>query len=177
MGTVLVVGMMGAGKSAVGAALARALGLPHLDNDLLVEELTGRSKASLLRAEGEPALRSAERAALLAVLGRDRPAVAGVAAGALLADDVLAAVLARRREGAVAVVWLDAPLAELARRVRADPADRPWLDGDLDAALQALDEPRRRAFTQVADVRVETAGRDVDDVVDEVRRRLVELRS
>ena len=72
---VVLVGMMGAGKSTVGARLARRLDRPFLDSDELVEAQTGRTVAEIFAADGEAAFRAIETSVLVEMLENEVPAV------------------------------------------------------------------------------------------------------
>ena len=64
----LLIGMMGSGKTTVGRLAAERLGWPHLDSDAEVEAATGKSVPEIFGVEGEPAFRAAETAALVRAL-------------------------------------------------------------------------------------------------------------
>ena len=125
---ILLIGMMGAGKTTVGRELARRTGRPFLDNDVLVGELTGRAPAAIDSEDGEDALHLAEIAAFRAALDRPGPAVIAVA-GAVVDDPEASRELAR----AGLVVWLRARPETLRERIgaglgrRTDATDVDWL--------------------------------------------------
>ena len=147
---VALVGFMGAGKSAVGRALAAALGLPFLDTDDLVVAQEGPID-QIFRERGEAGLRAVEAAVVTAAVKRAlaKPCVLALGGGAVLSGDVRAA-LARLRH----VVWLTAPADVLwARAVATGQAVRP-LAGDETSfrGLLAAREPLyRQVATQMAD--------------------------
>jgi len=146
---VILLGMMGSGKTTVGRELAARTGWPYHDNDAMLEEATGRT-ARELAGEGTPQLRAAEAAAVLRALSLPAPAIAGAAAGVVMD----AAVRERLgRDGMV--VWLRAPAETLARRTLAD-APRPWLDGDAVDWLATTSERRAPLYHQVAAVEIDT---------------------
>jgi shikimate kinase len=132
-GHVVLVGMMGTGKTTVGRLLAEQLGRPFIDTDEAVEARTGRTVAELFEAVGERGFRAEESAVLAAVLADPTPAVVAAAGGSVL-DPANRQVI--REAGSVGglVVWLRADVAVLARRV-ASGTHRPLL-GD-DPAAQA----------------------------------------
>lgn len=146
---ILLVGMMGSGKTTVGRELARRTGWPFLDNDALVRELTGRAPAAIDAADGEDVLHAAETAAFRAAVARPGPAIIAVA-GAVVDEPEERAGLS----SAGHVVWLRADPATLLRRVgsgagrRADALDPAWV-----AARVSAREPAYRAVAdQVIDV-------------------------
>lgn len=150
---ILLLGMMGAGKTSVGQEIARLTGWPYIDNDELVEAATGRLPPEILDAEGEGALRAAETEALHRALALQPPAVAGVAGGAVL--DPANRDLLRAAPG---VVWLRARPDTLIHRVGGG-AGRAWLQPDPVAAIARLTAIREPFYAEVADTVV-----DVDDL-------------
>ena len=146
MTRVLLVGMMGTGKTTVGHALSVRTGWPYLDNDGLLQEASGRTAPELLAAAGEAALRAAESSALTLVLARPGPWVAGVAGGVVLDP----ADRARLRGADAWVVWLRASVPVLAARVGSG-AGRSWLGEDPVAALTRLAAVRDPLYAEVAD--------------------------
>lgn len=153
-GRVWLVGSMGAGKSAVGRALAERLRVPLLDNDIELASRTGRATAALAREAGE-SLHDSESAQLRAAAALDGPFVAGVAAS--VADrprdmDLLG------RTGFVVYLW--APASVLASRVTRDAAEggqRPWVDQQPFDWLSAALEHRDGAYRAAADLVVDTS--------------------
>jgi len=153
----LLIGMMGAGKTTVGRLAADRLGWPYLDSDLEVEAATGRTVAEIFAEEGESAFRAAEAEALASALSVE-PAVVSVAGGA-----VLEPANRTRIAQAGTVVWLRAEVATLACRV-GDGAGRPLLAGDPAAALARLDAVRRPLYAELADAVVDVDGLDPEQV-------------
>ena len=150
---VLLIGMMGAGKTTVGHELSARTGWPYLDNDQLVQLAVGESTPDLLRDHGENALREAESAALTVALQREPPLIASVAGGIVLE----ASDRERLRTGGF-VVWLRARIETLTERVEAGEA-RPWLATNPGAALAALARSREPLYAEVASYVV-----DVDEI-------------
>ena len=144
MTRVLLVGLMAAGKTTVGQAIADLAGWPCLDNDVLLERATGRTAAELLEAEGEQALRSAESDVLTLLLAMPGPFVAGVAAGTILDPKDRE----RLRTGGH-VVWLKVPVETLARRVTGQP-ERAWLLDDPEQVLRQMAQEREPLYEATA---------------------------
>ena len=163
----LLVGLVGAGKSAVLEAVAGTTGWPGLDDELLLQRSAGASAAALLASGGETALRSAESDVLTLTLSMPPPLVASVASAAVLEE--------RDRERLRAgghVVWLRASLPTLVRRLA--KSGHPTLPpGDPGAALRAMAREREPFYAQVAhqvvDTDVLTAVQAARQVVSAVR--------
>lgn len=151
---VVLLGMMGSGKSSVGRALADATGWPFVDNDELVEAATGRTARQLLAEQGEAAMRAAESAALRRAVAVEPPAIVATAAGTVLDPDN------RRRVAAGGfVVWLHAPPDVLAARA-AGASHRPWLDDDPVAWFARAAAERDSLYAAVADLVIDTGAMD-----------------
>lgn len=110
--TIVLVGMMGAGKTAVGNALARALGVPFLDSDEEIERAANMSVAEIFRRDGETFFRARESEVLARLLAGP-PCVLSTGGGAFLGAGNRALIA----EKGVAV-WLNADLELLWQRVR-----------------------------------------------------------
>lgn len=143
--TVILVGFMGAGKSAVGRVLATLLETPFVDLDEEVERRLGTAIPEVFQRAGEGVFRAAERAALRAVLAGP-PKVVAAGGGAWCEPDNRAAAGAA---GALAV-FLDVPWPVLWRRLEADAGGRPKLadhDATRDLLEARLADYRRAAVT------------------------------
>jgi shikimate kinase len=167
---VLLLGLMGSGKTTVGRTLAGRLDWPYLDNDDLVEEFAGKTKARLVEARGELGLRIAEARALRMAMSRPGPFVAGVAAGVVLNADDSAPL--KDPPDDVALVWLRVRIDTLVGRLRRDPADRPWLTDELERSLREMAAEREPAFAAFAHVVVDVDGLDPADASAEIARQL-----
>ena len=163
-GNIFLVGMMGAGKSTVGKALARSLGREFVDTDREIVERTGVPISTIFEIEGEAGFRRRETA-VLANLAMKRGAVIATGGGVVLAEE-------NRRlmhEGGI-VVYLHASVDQLHERTRRDTA-RPLLaTGDRRTTLAALLEARDPLYRDAAHLVVESgsssagvlAGRIID---------------
>ena len=148
--TVVMVGMMGAGKTAVGTALARQLGVAFLDSDEEIVRAADRSIAEIFERDGEAFFRARETEVLARLL-RAEPCVLSTGGGAFLSE-VNRAVI---RDHGVSV-WLRAELELLWQRVR-HKATRPLLrTANPRETLKALYEARI-PFYSLADVIVDSA--------------------
>jgi shikimate kinase len=159
----VLVGLMGAGKTTVGRRCAERLGRAFVDTDDVVLALAGGATIDeIFRSGGEAQFRALERQAVVDVSCAPEPLVVGCGGGT-----VVDPVNRRRIRDAGFVVWLQAPVDVLAQRV-GDGDSRPLLRGDPVGALSRLGALREAAYEASADVAVDTGGREVDDVVDAV---------
>ena len=162
---VVLVGMMGVGKSTVGRLLATAWSRPFVDADEELERRTGCTVAELFDEHGEPGFRRLETETLEAVLTDAEPAVISCGGGAVI-EAVNRALLAEH----ATVVWLTAPADILALRV-GDGRTRPLLGERPGVALEELSAERTPLYETVADHAIDTADRapaTVARLVDEV---------
>jgi shikimate kinase len=151
---VLLVGLPGAGASAVAEAVGAATGWPVLDDELVLQRSAGASADELLARGGEAALRSAESDVLTLLLSMPAPLVASVPSAVVLDGRDLE----RLRTGGH-VVWLRASPATLVRRSARQVGRTRTADDPLSALLE-LAQRRDRLYasvaTQVLDMDVQT---------------------
>jgi shikimate kinase len=145
---VVLVGMMGSGKTSVGRLLAERTGWPYLDNDAMLQASSGHT-AREVAARGEDELRRAEMQSLARAMESAAPVIIGAAAGVVL-DPGIGELL----HGAF-VVWLRASPSVLAERATGGE-HRPWLGSDPAAWLAQADAARAPAYRAVATMEVET---------------------
>ena len=151
--TLVLVGPMGAGKSAIGRRLADRLGLPFADLDEDIEAGTGASIATIFDCEGEAGFRARERAALAARLD-GTPGVVATGGGAVL-DDGNRKLMRERGY----VVWLRSTVeTQLQRLGRC--GNRPLLQRpDRGEVLRALAAQRDPLYADVSDLGFDTDGK------------------
>lgn len=161
---IVLVGLMGAGKTSVGRLLAERLGRAFVDLDREIESAAGASVRDVFNTEGEVGFRAREATALAAQLSRRDGPVIATGGGVVTTPANLAALEQCRH-----VVWLRATPTVLAERVDRDGPTRPLLSGSAAAqALTRLDEERSPLYGRVATVVVDTDGLAPDEVVDTV---------
>jgi shikimate kinase len=163
---ILLVGMMGAGKTTCGVALASRLGWRYLDSDAEIIRSTGMSVPDIFVHRGEPSFRWEESRVLAEATTSEFPAVVSVAGGAARDPDNR-----RRVRRAGFVVWLRAELSTLAHRVGKGEG-RPLLGNDPAAALELLYLERMPLYRSLADHVVDVDRRTPGDVADEILRSL-----
>jgi shikimate kinase len=159
---------MGAGKTSVGQELARRLGWPFHDLDAVIEARERSTVDAIFAASGETGFRQIENAALLDLLERDLAhdnAVVSLGGGTFVQPANREAL---QRHGAITVL-LDAPLEELERRCRNAPTVRPLARER--SRFEELFAGRREAYL-LARYRVDTAGRAIDQVAEEIENIL-----
>jgi len=148
---IYLIGMMGAGKSAVGRPLAEALGYRFLDADDALEQVAGRSIPEIFATDGEAGFRELETA-VLGQIASWHSLVVATGGGVVTRP----ANWGHMRQGVV--VWLDAPAPLLLQRLRSDPTPRPLLQADDPGArLGELLAQRQPIYAQ-ADLRVHQVG-------------------
>lgn len=165
---IVLVGFMGAGKTSVGRALGKRLGWPCEDLDDRIESRERRRIRDIFREAGEVEFRRAEHSAL-----REALAEASVGGSRILAVGGGAFVQSGNASlldsTETPTVFLDAPVDELWRRCSADEVDRPLRRGQDE--FRELYEERRPKYL-LARIRVDTGGREIERIVDEVLKCL-----
>lgn len=146
---VVLVGLMGAGKSTVGQRLAAMLGTDFVDSDTAIEEAAQRSVGEIFEQFGEPHFRDGERRVIARLIAENHGVIA-TGGGAFVDAETRALILAN----AIAV-WLDCDIATLVGRTRRRDT-RPLLrNGDPREILTRLHAERAPAYAE-APIRIET---------------------
>jgi shikimate kinase len=164
---VVLVGMMGAGKSSIGRRLAGRLGIPFADADNEIETAAGMSIPDIFSTYGEPDFRAGETRVIARLL-ENGPQVLATGGGAFMNADTRNAV------GAHGIsVWLKAEFDVLMRRIKRRQ-DRPMLKTDDPAeTLRALMEERYPVYAQ-ADITIQSREVPHEKIVDEIVGALAE---
>lgn len=164
--TIVLVGLMGSGKSTVAERLAATLGVEVADTDEIVESRVGKSVRQIFGEDGEAVFRAAESEALDSALSSGARVVA--AAGGVVLSEANREMLNRaRREGGAVVVWLRADPRTLVRRTQKG-THRPLLDDAPDDAITQMARERSSLYAAVCDASIDTDGLSVDEVVGSV---------
>ena len=166
MSRILLIGPPGAGKSTVGAALAKDLGLDFIDTDQVIEDDTGKSITDIFVVDGEPHFRAIELDTLRTVLTLES-CVISLGGGAPISQDAQEAI----EQSNSHTVFLDVSLATAAPRVGFN-RDRPLLLGNPRAQWQALSDNRRPIYEKLSDDAVKVDDMSVGQIVDEIKKNL-----
>ncbi len=163
---VFLVGPMGSGKTAVGRQLARKLGLVFVDADAEIEERTGVDIPYIFEKEGEAGFRRREREVIEELTAREGLVLA-TGGGTVLDPDNRDRLRARGR-----VVYLRTSVEQQLQRTRRSE-NRPLLkSGNPRATLESLMTARSPLYSAIAEFTVDTDGRRVRTVVEEILRHL-----
>jgi len=159
--SLVLVGLMGSGKSTVGRRLANRLNLPFVDADDEIEKAAGCSISDIFATLGEAAFRDGERRVIARLLG-EGPMVLATGGGAFMAPETRA----RIRDTATSI-WLRAGLDVLVRRCQRR-SHRPLLQkGNMRDTLRHLMEQREPVYAE-ADITVDSGEDDHDTVVERI---------
>lgn len=161
----VLVGMMGAGKTTVARLAAERLSRPLFDSDAMIEHQTGRTVREIFVDDGEPAFRAMETEALITALACEEPAVIAAAGGVVLSPENRAVL----KNSFARVVWLFAEPATLMERVTG-AGHRPLLADDPAGTLQRMFHDREALYREVADAIVLVDQRSIQEVVEAVLR-------
>lgn len=163
---IFLIGPMGSGKSAVGRQLARELGLGFHDSDEIIEARTGVDIAYIFEKEGEAGFRQRE-ASVISELVEEEGMVLATGGGAV--EDPQTRQLLQAHG---TVVYLYTSVPEQLRRTRKS-RNRPLLnDGDPGEVLERLMATRDPQYREIADITIETDGRQVAAVTRELKKAL-----
>lgn len=159
--SIILVGMMGSGKSSIGRRLAAAMELPFVDADAEIEAAAGMTIEEMFRVHGEPYFREGEERVIRRIL-HNGPQVVSTGGGAVISAQTRAVIA----QSGVSI-WLDAPVDLLLQRVsRRD--NRPLLKtDDPRAVLERLMSERGKHYAE-ADLRYESRDAPHEIVVEEI---------
>jgi shikimate kinase len=160
--TIVMVGMMGAGKSSIGRRLANRLAMPFADADTEIEQAANETIPEIFERHGEAYFRDGERRVIQRLLD-GAPKVLATGGGAFIQPDTRAAITAKAIS-----VWLKADRDLLLSRVRRRGNNRPLLkDGDPAEIIEKLIAERYPVYAEAA---IHIQSRDVahDAVIDDI---------
>lgn len=157
---VVLVGAPGAGKTTVGQHLAKRLDVDFVDTDEVISGVARKPIPEIFVEDGEKEFRRLEKDAVATTLA-DARGVVSLGGGAVIDPDIRAALADHR------VVWLQVSASQAAARVGLTGA-RPLLMGNVRGRLIALLQERAALYAEVSDITVETDGRAVADIVENI---------
>lgn len=167
--SVVLVGMMGAGKSSIGRRLAQRLGIGFVDADAEIEAAAGMTIAEIFANYGEPDFRSGEARVIARLLDHGQQVLA-TGGGAFMNEETRAGI---RQKGMS--VWLKADFDVLMKRVkRRATADRPMLQGDPAQRIRVLMAERYPVYAE-ADITVVSREVSHDTIVNEIVAALADV--
>lgn len=167
--SIVLVGMMGAGKSSIGRRLAQRLGIGFVDADAEIEAAAGMTIAEIFANYGEPDFRSGEARVIARLLDHGQQVLA-TGGGAFMNSETRAGI---RQKGVS--VWLKAEFDVLMKRVkRRATADRPMLQGDPAQRIRHLMDERYPVY---AEANITVVSRDVshETIVNEIVAALADV--
>lgn len=157
--TVVLVGMMGSGKTSVGRRLAKVLGWPFQDADWAIEDAAGTSISNIFAEIGEAEFRQRERQVIARVMDERQRQVLALGGGSFVADETRALI----RKRAISI-WLNSDIDILVRRT-GRRSDRPLLTaGDPRDILSRLLDERHATYAE-ADITIDSGSGSLSDVV------------
>lgn len=165
--SIVLMGMMGAGKSTAGKALATRLGRNFVDTDTEIERRTGMTVSEIFETHGEKAFRELEVTVVKEAVQASEPTVASIGGGAVL-DPRTRAVL---KQGAT-VVWLDATIESLISRATQRPGARPLLRVNPEQTMRKLAAEREPIYESLANLRIDVTRVNARDVAARIAESL-----
>jgi len=172
-GVVVLVGVMGTGKSTVGSGIAHALQCAFIDLDVQITKSAKCTVSEIFARGGETEFRGIETDVLLTVLDDARAQIAQQIANSVVVATGGGAIISQtNREKIVSVadhvIWLDAHVDDLVKRTSASKTARPLLATNPQQVLSALSNERASLYEQIATSKIDTTGKQIDQVIDAV---------
>lgn len=158
--TAVIIGAPGAGKTSVGRRVAERLGVPFVDSDHVIEARAGRRVADIFVSEGEEHFRRLEHDVIAEVV-TNASGVLSLGGGAIMTPGTPELL------SGTPVVWLEVDIGDAVHRVGMN-ASRPLLLGNVRGTLTNLLKERTPVYESLATIRVQTSGRSLRSVVDDV---------
>lgn len=169
--TIVLVGLMGSGKTSIGKRLAKRLELPFFDSDSEVEEAAGCPIKEILNVFGEEAFESGEKRVIKRLLTEEPTHILATGGNSFFYQGTRELI----KEDAISV-WLKADIETLVTRV-SRRSDRPMLTGDAENQREVLEEliAERYPLYGEADIHVETLDEPTNATVDRVITSITEF--
>jgi shikimate kinase len=161
----ILIGYRACGKTCVGKRISRVLGLPFYDTDELIQRKTRKTIRQIVQEGGWPAFRKSEKATIGEVARQDG-AIIALGGGAVMEPGNVEAL-----KGKGCFVWLQAEEETLRQRMKGDGASteqRPPLMNPAKEDEKELLAKRNPVYRALADLVIDTTGRSVDEVAEEI---------
>lgn len=167
---ILLIGFMGAGKSTVSAKLSELLAMEIMEMDAYIQKKEGMSIKDIFATNGEEYFRNCESNTLIELRERKRMVVSCGGGVPLREKNV------ELMKNSGYVVWLTATPEAIYERVK-DSTERPLLNGNMNVPfIQNLMESRREKYERAADIVIDTTGKEIEEICEELLQKLSALR-
>ncbi len=170
MPNLILIGYRASGKTAAGKRLAEKLGIPFCDTDELISRRTGKTVREIVAEKGWESFRREERIVIKGLTFMHGSVIA-LGGGALMNPENLELL-----KGKGVFIWLTADAATIVERMKKDEVtreQRPSLtDEDPLSETAALLREREPVYRVVSDLTVDTAGRSIEDITNEIIKRV-----
>jgi len=170
-GVVVLVGVMGTGKSTVGSGVARALQCSFVDLDAQITNSAKCTVSEIFARGGETEFRTIETDVLAMVLDDASAQIAQQFANSVVVATGGGAIISQANRDKITstadhVIWLDAHVDDLVRRTSSSTTSRPLLANNPQQVLSALSSERAGLYEQVATTKIDTTGMQIEQVID-----------
>ncbi len=163
---IAIIGLMGVGKTTLGAKLADKLGYYFVDSDREIEDCEKKSIAEIFKKNGEKYFREIERKKIREIVLRDENIVLSLGGGAFIDNETRQLLLEKSF-----VIWLKAPIDVILHRI-GNKNNRPLLVGvNRREVLQDL-EKKRYPIYQLADLEIDSSSASYDALIEEIIKKL-----
>lgn len=167
---ILLIGFMGAGKSTVSAKLSELLAMEIMEMDAYIQKKEGMSIKDIFATSGEEYFRNCESNTLIELRERKHMVVSCGGGVPLREKNV------ELMKNSGYVVWLTATPEAIYDRVK-DSTERPLLNGNMNVPfIQNLMESRREKYERAADIVIDTTGKEIEEICEELLQKLSALR-
>jgi shikimate kinase len=172
-GVVVLVGVMGTGKSTVGSGIAHALQCKFVDLDTQITKSAKCTVSEIFERGGEVEFRAIETDVLATVLDDARAQIDQQSSNSVVVATGGGAIISQTNRDEIVsaadhVIWLDAHVDELVKRTSSSRTARPLLANNPQHVLSALSNERASLYEQIATSRIDTTGKQIEQVIDAV---------
>jgi len=170
-GVVVLVGVMGTGKSTIGSGIARALQCSFVDLDAQITKSAKCTVSEIFDRGGESEFRMIESDVLAKVLDDACAQIAQQSASSVVVATGGGAIISQTNREIIAssadhVIWLDAHVDDLVKRTSSSKIARPLLANNPQQVLSALSTERAGFYEQIATAKIDTTGKQIEQVID-----------